>query len=400
MSLEQTGTFVAALFLPWSFKWAVAPLIDIINLKRFGGRKAWIVFCTVMMITTLLITAVLDLKTDFQLLLMVVILNNVFCATQDVAIDALAVSTLKEDERGRGNGFMFGGQYLGIALGGGGAIFVYGAWGFNVSLMYISALMLTNLLYILFFVADPGVQAGGADGREAPGNSFTKTLSDFLKNVYTSFLKSGNVPRIALLFSVLPHGTIALGYATLSTIQVDYGLGEDQVAALTTYNTIIGGIGCLIGGVLADRFGVRKVLAISILLTAIPAIVLANGAAQAGITSVSVEVFYASIILHGLFYGMVFALSAAIFMGFTNPVVAATQFTAFMAMTNLTLSYSSYWQGMAAERIGYTGMLLLDALLILAALLLLPFLKSREEQARQQSPKSPVAQQQDSLQPG
>jgi len=110
--------------LPWAFKWLIAPLVDLIRLHRFGGRKAWIVFCTTMMIATLLMTVALDLVADFELLLAVIVLNNVFCATQDVAMDALAISTLKEEERGRANGFMFGGQYLGIALGGGGAIFV------------------------------------------------------------------------------------------------------------------------------------------------------------------------------------------------------------------------------------------------------------------------------------
>ena len=104
LSLEQVGIFVAALLLPWALKWAWAPLVDLIKLRRFGGRKAWIVFCTIMMIATLLLTAALDLIADFQSLLIVIVLNNVFCATQDVAIDSLAVSTLKEDERGRGNG--------------------------------------------------------------------------------------------------------------------------------------------------------------------------------------------------------------------------------------------------------------------------------------------------------
>ena len=151
LTLEQIGIASAALFLPWAFKWLIAPLVDLIRLHRFGGRKAWIVFCTTMMIITLLVTAALDLAADFQLLVAVIVLNNFFTATQDVAIDALAISVLKEDERGRANGFMFGGQYLGIALGGGGAIFVFGAYGFNVSLMYVSVALFLHLLFLLFF---------------------------------------------------------------------------------------------------------------------------------------------------------------------------------------------------------------------------------------------------------
>jgi len=77
---------------------------------------------------------------------------------------------------------------------------------------------------------------------------------------------------------------------------------------------------------------------------------------------------------------MAFALSVAVFMGMTNPAVAATQFTAFMAMKNVTLSYTNYWQGIVAERVDYAMVLYLDAALLLVPMLILPFLKSREEE--------------------
>jgi len=39
--------------------------------------------------------------------------HNAFAATQDVAIDALAVDVLRQDERGLANGFMFAGASIG-----------------------------------------------------------------------------------------------------------------------------------------------------------------------------------------------------------------------------------------------------------------------------------------------
>ncbi|MFT7653335.1 MAG: PAT family beta-lactamase induction signal transducer AmpG, partial [Candidatus Azotimanducaceae bacterium] len=110
-ALDDIGLFVAALFLPWSFKWAWAPLVDLFRFNHLGGRKAWIVACTVMMVLTLSLIQLLDVADDFRLLLSLVVFHNIFAATQDVAIDSLAVSTLEADERARGNGFMFGGQY-------------------------------------------------------------------------------------------------------------------------------------------------------------------------------------------------------------------------------------------------------------------------------------------------
>ena len=42
LSLSQIGAFSAALLVPWSFKWAWAPIVDLVKLRRFGGRKGWI----------------------------------------------------------------------------------------------------------------------------------------------------------------------------------------------------------------------------------------------------------------------------------------------------------------------------------------------------------------------
>ena len=379
ISLELIGTFVAALFLPWAFKWAWAPLIDLIKLHRWGGRKAWIVVCTTMMIVTLLMTAVVDFKANFQLLLIMIVLNNFFCATQDVAIDSLAVSTLKEDERGRGNGFMFGGQYLGIGLGGGGAIFVFGIWGFNAALVYISSLLFANLLFIVFFVRDPHVKSVSRSRQGDVIRVFLSSLKSFLMEVYESFVRSGRGPKLGLVFSLLPVGTMALAYATLGTITVDYGLSEMQIAEVNIYNTIAAALGCLLGGLLADKFGIKKMLGLFYVLTTVPVLFLGMQISAVGLEAVPHAHFYGVIIAHGLLYGMAFGQHAAIFMGMTNPAVAATQFTAFMAMSNLAVSFANYWQGIVAERLDYAMVFYLESLLVIFPLILLPFLRNREE---------------------
>ncbi|HJO12590.1 MAG TPA: hypothetical protein QGI39_11205, partial [Gammaproteobacteria bacterium] len=53
--------------------------------------------------------------------------------------------------------------------------------------------------------------------------------------------------------------------------------------------------------------------------------------------------------------------------------------TAFMAMSNLAISMANYWQGRVAEAIDYAAVLYLDSLLVVLPLLLIPFLKNREE---------------------
>ena len=378
LSLEQIGLFVAALFVPWSFKWAWAPLIDIVRLERFGGRKAWVAVCTVMMIITLIVTALIDFSEQFQLLLWMIVLNNFFCATQDVAIDSLAVSVLRDNERATGNGFMFGGQYLGIALGGGGAIFVSGLWGFDASLMYVSAMLLANLVFCLLYIEDP------IAGEEPPPRTvgamrhFVGVLGEFVRNLYTGFMESGSGPKLGLLFALLPKGAMALAYALLGTLQVDYGLTETQISQVSILNSTLAGVGCVIGGIIADRVGVKLTTGIFFALSALPTMYLATQIASIGLTAIPITHFYGVIMSHGFLFGMGYGSRMAIFMGLTSPAVAATQFTAYMAISNLCVSITNYWQGTVAENFDYSVALYIDSALIIAAVVLLPFIKNRQ----------------------
>ena len=66
-------------------------------------------------------------------------------------------------------------------------------------------------------------------------------------------------------------------------------------------------------------------------------------------------------------------------MDITTPRVAATQFTAYMAMLNLTISYTAWWLGWAIEKLGYPATLTLDAVLGMIGVIILPFLKPKQK---------------------
>lgn len=373
VALDDIGLLVAALFLPWSFKWAWAPLVDLFRLNKFGGRKLWIVFCTCMMMLSLLTLLWLDMASNFMVLLGIVVVHNVFAATQDVAIDSLAVSSLKPEELSRGNGFMFGGQYFGIALGGAGSIALFGLIGFNMTLLVMCLLLMANLLFILLFVKDPDV------GNAASEDSFLVVIKSFFRELFQGFLGSGRGPLVALAICLLPIGTMALAYATLATIQVDYGLAEAAISKITGANTILAAIGCIVGGYLGDKFGIRRVLFVAYILTAIPTLILAFSIQSVGLVNISFWTLATTIAAHGFFYGVTFGVFAAVMMGVTNPAVGATMFTAYMAMSNLTISYTNFWQGQVSEATNYSVTLFIDAAVMIIPLILIPFLLSRAD---------------------
>ena len=63
------------------------------------------------------------------------------------------------------------------------------------------------------------------------------------------------------------------------------------------------------------------------------------------------------------FQGFVYTSRSALFMDICTPAVAATQFTAYLAMINLTIVYTSAWQGWCLANWGYPATLAIDAVL-------------------------------------
>jgi PAT family beta-lactamase induction signal transducer AmpG len=246
----------------------------------------------------------------------------------------------------------------------------------------VVALLTLTLLFALFFIKDPDAAAAAdptGERQPRPVARFVITLWHFVVDVFNSFWRSGRGPMLGVLFALLPTGAMALAYAILGTLQVDYGLEQASIAQLSVLNTVAGGLGCLAGGVLGDRFGIKRTIGLAYVLTTVPTIYLASQIATVGLTGIPVDHLYAVIVLHGFFYGSAFALSAAIFMGMTNPAVAATQFTAYMGMGNIAISFGNFWQGIVAERIDYSAVLYLDAAVVLISLALIPFLRSRDQ---------------------
>ena len=61
---------------------------------------------------------------------------------QDVAIDALAVNSLAEHERGLANGLMFAGAAIGQAIGGAGVLFLSSYTGFQPTFFFVAGCIL------------------------------------------------------------------------------------------------------------------------------------------------------------------------------------------------------------------------------------------------------------------
>ncbi|MEO7057472.1 MAG: MFS transporter [Caldimonas sp.] len=389
---EAIGAFVASLYLPWAFKWAFGPFVDTFSSERFGRRRVWIFAMQLGMIGTLMAAMKVDFVHQIGLFTGIIFLHNIFGATQDVAIDALAVGVLPEDERGSANGFMFAGASIGQAIGGAGVLFLTATMPFQATYGFVCAVIFLITVFVVLPLKEQPLSAVDAAARKV--RNVGKELVVFMVDTWRAFTGT-RAALVGVVVALLPAGAYALSLALQSNLAVELGLDDNEVAQLNLYSTVIFAPACILGGWLSDRFGRRSTLALFIFLTVVPTLWLAWTMWQAGwIMPVDMKqadrpqpshllivTFWTATIVYNVFQGLYYGIRSALFMDVTNPAVAATQFTAYMALMNLCISYTAYWQGIAVTRWGYPTTLVIDSVVGLVALLLLPLMKPRPKEA-------------------
>ena len=384
----EIGLFVGSLYLPWGFKWAMGPFVDTLSSDRFGRRRLWIFLMQLGMIATLLAAMSVDFVTQVSLFTAIIFLHNCFGATQDVAIDALACTVLPEEERGSANGWMFAGASIGQAVGGAGVLFLLAVMPFKSTYLFVCAFIFAITLFVVLPLKEQPMArvAGAARGAGAA----LREIGGFMRDTWRSFTGS-RAALVGVVVALLPAGALALSLALQSNLAVELGLDDNEVGQLSLYSTVIFAPFCILGGWLSDRFGRRSSLALFIFLTAVPTLWLAYVMWQAGwimpveLTAANrakpshllIVTFWVTVIVYNIFQGLYYGIRSALFMDVTNPAVAATQFTAYMALINLCTTYTSWWQGFAVTQFGYPATLTFDALFGLVGLLLLPLMKPR-----------------------
>ena len=130
----------------------MGPVVDLFYSDALGRRRGWIVGMQILMSATLLLCMPIDFAAELRLFTLLIMVVNIFGATQDVAIDALACGVLREDERGLANGLMFAGAYIGQALGGAGVLFLASLVGFNATFFCVAATQFTAYMAMLNLV--------------------------------------------------------------------------------------------------------------------------------------------------------------------------------------------------------------------------------------------------------
>ncbi len=360
--IDKITSLTAILIFPWALKFIWAPLVDSFHSSRWGF-KSWIISTQLIMGLTFIPLMFLNLTENFDLIRIILIVHAFAAATQDVSIDAFAINTITENERGIINGYMNAGMLTGRSLFGGGALLAVSwigwKWIFPLLIMFIWASM-----FLLFFVKESGEKK--SENKE--------NFQDFLNHFLIAFRKPST--WFAIMFAFIgAAGFEALG-ALAGPFLVDRNVSSYVIGIFFSVPSVLAMLaGGIIGGKFSDKIGRKKTVGLS--LSAFSTLIIILAAGDYLLHGVP-EIFAITLLtLIYLFIGIFTASSYALFMDLTNPKLGATQFSTFMAATNGCEAWSAWAGGNITAGAGYPAAFIVMSLVSFISLVFLRMIKLR-----------------------
>ena len=112
----EIASYLAVIVLPWAFKLLSGPLMDRFGFAPMGRRRPWVLGAQFGLTISFFGLMFVHQPTEQMGLLMLLgVLINIFAATQDVAVDGMAIDLTPVEQQGRLNDFMAFGKAVGWA---------------------------------------------------------------------------------------------------------------------------------------------------------------------------------------------------------------------------------------------------------------------------------------------
>lgn len=374
LSLVGVG-FLGALSLPWALKVLWAPVVDRYGWEGFGRRKSWIVPMQLLLGLTCFAVALLDPGKHLSLVLGLVLLMNLFAATQDIAVDGLAVSMLPPEALGAGNAAQVVGYKLGMLTGGGLLVWASASLGWQGLFAGMGGLILAVLLGVLLLDESAAVaraartSTGSVEVAWSPPPSF-----EVLFLQVREALRAPGTGWLLLFIGSYKVGE-AMADAMFKPFLIDHGFTPAQLGLyLGTFGMVASLLGSAFGGYLATRLSFEGAVGWAALLRVLPMVAqvwLALGVPTAS-TVIPITV------LEHFFGGALTATVFALMMSRVDRRVGGTHYTLLATVEVLGKSPGIWASGFLAQALGYPALFALGAILSLLFLgTLVPLRRSR-----------------------
>ncbi len=373
---RSTIGFLSWVGLAYAFKWVWSPLVDRLPLpvatRLLGRRRSWLLFSQLLIVAGLLGMSFMDPKQALQPLVICAVLVAFGSATQDIALDAYRIESAKVDDQAALAATYQTGYRLAMIWAGAGVLWVasrvqgdaqgYVVQAWHVAYTAMAASMLVGMITVLL---SPEPEARPM----APARNASEWIQGALIAPFSDFIGRYRWQALLLLalIGLYRVSDVVMGIMA-NPFYVDMGYTKEEVAAVTkVFGVIMTLVGGFVGGTMAVRWGVMRVLMLGAVLSAGTNLLFAWLATRGHDVSALVWVVSAD----NLAGGIASAAFIAYLSGLTNVQYSATQYALFSSMMLLAPKWLAGYSGVFVDAFGYEAFFHTTALMGFPVLLLI-----------------------------
>ena len=361
--------------LAYAFKWVWAPLVDRLPLpgltRRLGRRRSWLLLSQLLIAAGLLGMASQNPQLALTPMVWSALVVAFGSATQDIALDAYRIESASVQEQAALAATYQTGYRLAMIWAGAGVLWVatlaqgaqlgYAVRAWQVAYSVMAACMVVGIVTVLL---SPEPQPRPLP----PSRSVQEWLHSALVAPFADFIARyrWQAALVLGLIAVYRISDVVMGIMA-NPFYVDMGYTKAQVAAVTKiYGVLMTLLGAFVGGAMAMRWGVMRVLMLGALLSASSNWLFAWLAGQAP-TTVGLTLVVSADNLAG---GIASAAFIAYLSSLTNVQYSATQYALFSSMMLLAPKWLAGFSGQFVDAYGYSPFFISTAALGLPVLVL------------------------------
>ena len=362
--------------LAYAFKWVWAPLVDRMPIpiltRMLGRRRSWLLVSQIVIIGALIGIGLTDPRMALTPVVWCALAIAFGSATQDIALDAYRIESADTDRQAALAAAYQTGYRIAMIWAGAGALWIaaraevagvvgyqQGAW--QIAYLVMAASMLLGVATVLLS-PEPAMRL------IPPARNAAEWLKSALVEPFADFLRRYGKQAILILalIAIYRISDVVMGIMA-NPFYVDMGYTKDEVAAVTKiYGVIMTLVGAFVGGVLAMRFGVMKVLMLGAVLSS------SSNLLFAWLGSRGHDVWALTFVISAdnLSSGIASAAFIAYLSSLTNINYSATQYALFSSMMLLLPKFLAGYSGKYVDAFGYAHFFTATALLGVPVLVL------------------------------
>ncbi|WP_415892209.1 AmpG family muropeptide MFS transporter [Neptuniibacter sp. PT8_73] len=391
-------TYFSWVGLAYGFKWLWAPLVDRLSLPLLstwlGRRRSWLLLSQIMLVIGLAGLAFSNPHDNLQYMALLALVVAFSSATQDIVIDAYRIESAGERLQAAMAATYMAGYRIAMIVAGAGALAI-AAWtsispeSYDINSWKYAYLIMAGLMSVgmmtTFLVKEPASVEMDAETLEQQQKiiEFTQRnahLPDFLSRFlgwayiaiacpFIDFVRRYGMQALIILALI---GTYRISDVILGIIAnvfyVDMGFTKEEIAQIIKiYGVVMTIVGAGLGGILVNRFGVRKILFLGALLVSLTNLLFAWLATLGNDTTALTIV----ISLDNLSGGIATAAFVAYLSSLTNIQYSATQYALFSSMMLLFPKFLGGFSGGFVDSFGYPWFFTAVAIIGLPVLILI-----------------------------